>query len=67
MFVVFLSNRVHPDGKGDVTPLRARVATIAASAITDVPADLRGRRRSGRGATSGRQARPPPPPGRRRC
>ena len=32
MFVVFLSNRVHPDGKGDVTPLRARVATIAASA-----------------------------------
>jgi CubicO group peptidase (beta-lactamase class C family) len=25
MFVVFLSNRVHPDGKGDVTPLRARV------------------------------------------
>jgi uncharacterized protein YbbC (DUF1343 family)/CubicO group peptidase (beta-lactamase class C family) len=41
MFVVFLSNRVHPDGKGDVTPLRARVATIAASAITDVPAHLR--------------------------
>ena len=35
-FVVFLSNRVHPDGKGDVTPLRARVATVAASAITDV-------------------------------
>ena len=41
MFVVFLSNRVHPDGKGDVTPLRARVATVAASAITDVPANLR--------------------------
>ena len=34
-FVVFLSNRVHPDGKGDVTPLRAKVATIAASAIED--------------------------------
>ena len=33
MFVVFLSNRVHPDGKGDVTPLRGRVATIAASAV----------------------------------
>jgi uncharacterized protein YbbC (DUF1343 family) len=32
-FVVFLSNRVHPDGKGDVTPLRGRVATIAASAV----------------------------------
>jgi CubicO group peptidase (beta-lactamase class C family) len=28
MFVVFLSNRVHPDGKGDVGPLRGRVATI---------------------------------------
>ena len=41
MFVVFLSNRVHPDGKGDVTPLRAEVATIAASAITTLPADFR--------------------------
>ena len=41
MFVVFLSNRVHPDGRGDVTPLRARIATIAASVITDVPATLR--------------------------
>jgi uncharacterized protein YbbC (DUF1343 family)/CubicO group peptidase (beta-lactamase class C family) len=36
-FVVFLSNRVHPEGKGDVTPLRARVATVAAAAITDTP------------------------------
>ena len=36
-FVVFLSNRVHPDGKGDVTPLRARVATVVASAIEDAP------------------------------
>ena len=33
-FVVFLSNRVHPDGKGDVGPLRARVASIVAGAIT---------------------------------
>jgi uncharacterized protein YbbC (DUF1343 family) len=41
MFVVFLSNRVHPDGKGDVTPLRARVSTIAASTITDIPPLLR--------------------------
>ncbi len=30
VFVVFLSNRVHPDGRGDVTPLRARVASIVA-------------------------------------
>ncbi len=38
-FVVFMSNRVHPDGKGDVTPLRAKVATIAASAIENPPID----------------------------
>ncbi len=36
-FVVFMSNRVHPDGKGDVTPLRAKVSTIAASSIRDTP------------------------------
>jgi uncharacterized protein YbbC (DUF1343 family)/CubicO group peptidase (beta-lactamase class C family) len=40
-FVIFLSNRVHPDGKGDVTPVRARVTSIAASALTDVPEDIR--------------------------
>ena len=39
LFVVFLSNRLHPDGKGDVTPLRARVATVAASALTSAPAN----------------------------
>jgi uncharacterized protein YbbC (DUF1343 family)/CubicO group peptidase (beta-lactamase class C family) len=37
-FVVFLSNRVHPDGKGDVGRLRGLVATIAAAAI---PEDVR--------------------------
>jgi uncharacterized protein YbbC (DUF1343 family)/CubicO group peptidase (beta-lactamase class C family) len=36
-YVIFLSSRVHPDGKGDVTPLRARVATAAAAALSDVP------------------------------
>jgi uncharacterized protein YbbC (DUF1343 family)/CubicO group peptidase (beta-lactamase class C family) len=35
LYVVFLSNRVHPDGKGDVTPLRAKIATVAASALPD--------------------------------
>jgi CubicO group peptidase (beta-lactamase class C family)/uncharacterized protein YbbC (DUF1343 family) len=35
VYVVFLSNRVHPDGKGDVTPLRARVATAVAAALVD--------------------------------
>jgi uncharacterized protein YbbC (DUF1343 family) len=34
-FVVFLSNRVHPDGKGDVAALRGRVATIVAAAVSD--------------------------------
>ena len=60
-FVVFMSNRVHPDGKGDVTPLRARVATIAASALTDAPAEAaRGRLMTGRdfGASGTPQARP---------
>ena len=35
MFVIFLSNRVHPDGKGDVGPLRGRVASIVAGSVTD--------------------------------
>lgn len=39
-FVVFLSNRVHPDGKGDVTPIRAKVGTVAASAVEDTPIEL---------------------------
>ena len=39
VFIVFLSNRVHPDGTGDVTPLRARVATIVASSLTGVTSD----------------------------
>lgn len=38
-WIVFLSNRVHPDGKGDVTPLRARIATVVGSAIVDPPPD----------------------------
>jgi uncharacterized protein YbbC (DUF1343 family)/CubicO group peptidase (beta-lactamase class C family) len=39
VFVIFLSNRVHPDGAGDVTPVRARVATIVASSLTNVTAE----------------------------
>ncbi|HEX8458892.1 MAG TPA: exo-beta-N-acetylmuramidase NamZ domain-containing protein [Pyrinomonadaceae bacterium] len=35
-FVVFLSNRVHPDGKGDVGELRGRIASIVASSLVDV-------------------------------
>ena len=37
-FVVFLSNRVHPEGGGQVTALRGRVATLAAAAVMDRPA-----------------------------
>jgi uncharacterized protein YbbC (DUF1343 family)/CubicO group peptidase (beta-lactamase class C family) len=37
LFVIFLSNRVHPDGKGDVTPLRAKFATAVAAALVDAP------------------------------
>ena len=36
-YVIFLSNRVHPDGKGDVTPLRSKVATVAAAALSTQP------------------------------
>jgi uncharacterized protein YbbC (DUF1343 family)/CubicO group peptidase (beta-lactamase class C family) len=34
-FIVFLSNRVHPNGKGDVGELRGRIASIVASSLTD--------------------------------
>jgi CubicO group peptidase (beta-lactamase class C family) len=38
LFVIFLSNRVHPDGKGLVNPLAGKIGTIAAEAILDSPA-----------------------------
>jgi uncharacterized protein YbbC (DUF1343 family)/CubicO group peptidase (beta-lactamase class C family) len=34
-FVIFLSNRVHPDGKGDVGSVRGRIASVVASAVED--------------------------------
>jgi uncharacterized protein YbbC (DUF1343 family)/CubicO group peptidase (beta-lactamase class C family) len=34
-FFVFLSNRVHPDGKGDVLPLYGTMGTLTAEAVTD--------------------------------
>src|SRR5262245_13996010 len=48
LYVIFMSNRVHPDGKGDVTPLRARVATVAAASITALPGGLEGATFTGR-------------------
>jgi CubicO group peptidase (beta-lactamase class C family) len=35
--IVILSNRVHPDGKGDATHLRGVIANIVATAISDPP------------------------------
>jgi len=49
-YVVFLSSRLYPDGNGDVTPLRARVATIAAANLVDTA------------SFSKRTALPTPPP-----
>jgi uncharacterized protein YbbC (DUF1343 family)/CubicO group peptidase (beta-lactamase class C family) len=41
-FVILLTNRNHPDESGSVGPLRGKVATIVASAITDTkPEELR--------------------------
>ena len=34
-FWIFLSNRVHPDGKGNVLELYKSLATVAADAVTD--------------------------------
>lgn len=44
MFVIFLSNRVHPNGKGDVGSLRGRVSSIAAGSVTDSAAVARRRK-----------------------
>ncbi len=35
-FYVFLSNRVHPDGKGSVTALQRRLGTLVAESLADV-------------------------------
>ena len=37
LFVIVLSNRVHPDGKGLINPVSGKIATIAAAAILDIP------------------------------
>ena len=35
LFVIFLSNRVHPNGKGSVNHLAGRIGTLAAAALND--------------------------------
>jgi uncharacterized protein YbbC (DUF1343 family)/CubicO group peptidase (beta-lactamase class C family) len=61
-YVVFMSSRLHPDGKGDVTPLRARITTIAAAALTSVPplAELMMSERQMAGRDFGPTPAPPP-------
>ena len=36
LFVIFLSNRVHPDGHGSVNDIAGRIGTVAAAAIDDM-------------------------------
>jgi uncharacterized protein YbbC (DUF1343 family) len=66
-YVIFLSSRLHPDGKGDVTVLRGRVATVAAAALSVAPSQPNGVASTGippRGpaATDFSSASPPPAP-----
>jgi len=37
LFVLFLSNRVHPEGKGNINPLAGKIGTVAARALTGMP------------------------------
>ena len=39
-FVIILTNRVHPDGQGDVVALRARIATVVAASLTDMDPEV---------------------------
>jgi uncharacterized protein YbbC (DUF1343 family)/CubicO group peptidase (beta-lactamase class C family) len=38
-YILILSNRVHPDGKGDVVPMRTKIATLVAAALGPVSAE----------------------------
>jgi len=37
VFVILFTNRVHPDGKGNVISLRKRVASVVAASVMDLP------------------------------
>lgn len=60
LFVVLLSSRLHPDGKGDVTALRAKVATVAAAALVDAPASHGGKPFGAAGLPASARAASPP-------
>jgi uncharacterized protein YbbC (DUF1343 family)/CubicO group peptidase (beta-lactamase class C family) len=36
-YIILLTNRVHPAGAGDATRLRAKIATMVAASLTDLP------------------------------
>lgn len=38
-YIIFMANRVHPDGRGDVVSLRAKLATLVAAALGPVSAE----------------------------
>lgn len=44
VYVVILSSRLHPDGKGDASPLRSRVIQAVANAVGSLPAERIGQR-----------------------
>jgi uncharacterized protein YbbC (DUF1343 family)/CubicO group peptidase (beta-lactamase class C family) len=53
LFVIFLSNRLHPTGKGLVNPLAGRIGTIAAAAIVDSAAEPAAASAAAAGAAAG--------------
>jgi uncharacterized protein YbbC (DUF1343 family)/CubicO group peptidase (beta-lactamase class C family) len=63
-FVVLLSNRLHPDGKGDVVALRTRIASVLAAAVgvAEIPPDRLREAKFDR-TDFGPAGTPPPRPG----
>lgn len=57
-WIVLLSNRLHPDGKGDAGPLRGRIANLVAAALRALPDQqtLRAARWAGADFTAGSPA-----------
>ncbi|MFO0868239.1 MAG: DUF1343 domain-containing protein [Pirellulales bacterium] len=53
LFVLFLSNRVHPHGKGLVNPLAGRIGSVAAAAIREPSTQAAPRRTAGTAVLTG--------------
>lgn len=43
LFVIFLGDRLHPDGKGEVNDLAGRIGSIACGALLDLPVEREAR------------------------